>query len=131
MEPWRRLGVVPVDPLIGGPFDLFPSGERSHLGVVDLLACKQPNSGLHEPVIVGITDGANRPGSAFALNQCTQLRAGVLKAGIRVVDDAHCTKLRVVAVLNAQGLAQRIQDENQTVWSVTPCIQGSCGSRRR
>ena len=56
----EAFGVVPVAPLIGGPFNLFPGGERSHPGMVDLLACKQPDSGLHEPVIVGITDGANR-----------------------------------------------------------------------
>lgn len=41
MEPWGRLGVVPVDPLSGGPFDLFSGGERSHPGMVDLLACKE------------------------------------------------------------------------------------------
>ena len=49
--------------------------------------------------------------NAFALNQCTQLKAGVLKAGIQVVDDTHSTKLRVVAVTNTQGLPQRIQDD--------------------
>ena len=105
------MGVGPVAPLIGGLFNLFPGGERSHPRMVDLLACKQPDSGLHVPVIVGITDGADSPGNTFALNQCTQLKAGVLKAGIRVVDDAHSMKLLVVAVLNAQGLPQRIQDD--------------------
>lgn len=57
----KAFGVVPVDPLIGGPFNLFPGGECSHPGmVVDLLAVKQPDNGLHEPVIPGITDGADR-----------------------------------------------------------------------
>lgn len=33
----KAFGVVPVDPLIGGPFNLFPGGERSRPGMVDLL----------------------------------------------------------------------------------------------
>lgn len=44
----EAFGVVPVHPLIGGPFNLCPGGERSHPGMVDLLACKQPDSRLHE-----------------------------------------------------------------------------------
>ena len=49
----EAFGVVTVDPFGGGPFNLFPGGERSHPGMVDLLAVKQPDSRLHEPVIVG------------------------------------------------------------------------------
>ena len=30
----KAFGVVPVDPLIGGPFNLFPGGERSRPGMV-------------------------------------------------------------------------------------------------
>lgn len=53
MQAVEAFGVVPVDPLSGGPFNLFPGGERSHPGTVDLLAVKQPDSRVHERVIVG------------------------------------------------------------------------------
>ena len=104
--------VVPVDPAGGGVFDVC----QCLVGAVvedrgaDALVLVEPVYALHQGIVVGIPDAADRGPDALEVEVLGEPDRGVLRPGVGVVDQVRGQDRMVLVVALPDRHPQRCQD---------------------
>lgn len=105
----ESAAAVPVDPLGRREFGLgrCPPGPAGF----DQLGSEESDRGLHEGVVVGVTDRADRSSDAHGVQMLGKPEARILRPGVRVLCQLACRVGESVSVALSKSHLQGVQDE--------------------
>lgn len=91
----KTLAITPSHPLRRSELHLLPIGPSRRL-IIDDFRLKQPDRRLHQPIVIRVAHGPDRAFHRMGFQQGLQIRRGVLRSRIRMMNHPSRREPRIV-----------------------------------